>query len=81
MLADAHLPVNPGSKGVSSDAVAGGVVAAIEKDRGEVDAADVPVRIVGRLGGLAPELSARLTRRQETIAWADQVSEGLRHLR
>jgi hypothetical protein len=57
------------------------VIAAIEKDRGEVDAADLPVRIVGRLGVLAPELMARLTRRQETIAWADQVSEGLHHLR
>ena len=29
-----------------------GVIAAIEQDRGEVDAADYPVRIVAKLGGL-----------------------------
>ena len=81
MLADAHLPVNPGSKGVASGTIARGVITAIEKDRAEVDAADLPVRIVARLAGLAPELIARLTRRNINITWGDQVTEGLRHLR
>lgn len=81
MLADAHLPVAPGSKGVSAATVARGAITAIEKDRAEVDAAELPVRIVARLAGLAPELMARLTRRQDAIAWSDQVTEGLRHLR
>jgi hypothetical protein len=81
MLADAHLPTSPGTKGTSCDFVARRVITAIEKDRAEVDAADLPTRIVARLAGLAPELTARLTQREESIAWGDQVSEGLRHLR
>ncbi|MED5811069.1 SDR family NAD(P)-dependent oxidoreductase [Mycolicibacterium sp. 050232] len=75
------LSANPGSKGVTSDFVARRVVNAIEKDRAEVDAAELPVRIVARLAGLAPGLTARLTRRGDAIAWSDRVSEGLRHLR
>ena len=81
MLADAHLPTSPGTKGTTCDFVARGVITAIEKDRAEVDAADLPTRIVARLAGLAPELTARVTQREESIAWGDQVSEGLRHLR
>jgi short-subunit dehydrogenase len=81
MLADAHIPVAPHSKGVSSDAVARGVIAAIEEDRGEVDAADPAVRILAKFGGAAPGLIARLTRSQDAIAYADQLSERLRHLR
>ena len=32
-------------------------------------------------GGVVPELAARLARRKESIAWGDQVTVGLRHLR
>ena len=39
--------------------VARGVITAIEKDRAEVNAAELLVRIVARLAGLAPELMAR----------------------
>jgi short-subunit dehydrogenase len=81
MLADAHLPTSPGTKGTSCDFVADCVMTAIEKDRAEVDAADLPTRIVARLAGLAPNLTARLTQRDESIAWGDQVAQGLRHLR
>jgi len=42
MLADAHLPAAPGSKGARGDAVARGVIATINEDRGEVDAAAYP---------------------------------------
>src|SRR5262249_20771377 len=51
MLADARLPTAPGTKGVSCDFVARGVIAAIEKNLGEVDAAELPVRIMARFGG------------------------------
>jgi short-subunit dehydrogenase len=78
---EAHLPLAPGSKGISSDTVARGVITAIEQDRGEVDAAELPARIMAKLGGVAPEFAARLGRRKEIIAWGDQVAEGLRHLR
>ncbi|MGA5538306.1 hypothetical protein [Mycolicibacterium nivoides] len=37
-----------GSKGVTTDFVARRVIAAIEKNRAEVDAAELPVRIVAR---------------------------------
>jgi short-subunit dehydrogenase len=57
MLADAHRPANPGSSGVSPDTAARGVITAIEKDRADVDAAELPVGIVARLGGLFPPSS------------------------
>ena len=81
MLADARLPSTPGTKGTSCDFVARRVIAAIEENLGEVDAAELPVRIMARFGGAAPELAARLARRKDSIAWGDQVTEGLRHLR
>lgn len=81
MLVDARIGVPPGSKGVSSEAIARGVITAIEKDRAEVDAADLPVRILAKFGGTAPDLIARLTRRKDAIAYSDQLSERLRHLR
>ena len=71
----------PGTKGTSCDFVAGRVIAAIEKNLGEVNAAELPLRIMARFGGVAPELAARLARRKESIAWGDQVTQGLRHLR
>ena len=80
MLADARLPSTPGTKGTSCDFVARRVIAAIERNLGEVDAAELPVRITARFGGVAPELAA-LARRKDSIAWGDQVTEGLRHLR
>ena len=81
LLVDAQLPMNPGSKGVTSTSVARGVVTAIEKDRGEVDAADAASRIAAKLAGIAPGLTAHLTRRADLVAWGDQVTEALRHLR
>ena len=50
----------PGTKGTSCDFVAGRVIAAIEKNLGEVNAAELPLRIMARFGGVAPELAARL---------------------
>jgi short-subunit dehydrogenase len=81
LLADARVPMNPGSKGVTSTAVARGVITAIEKERGEVDAADAASRIAARLAGISPGLTAHLTRRKDLVDWGDQVTEGLRHLR
>ncbi|WP_082690811.1 SDR family NAD(P)-dependent oxidoreductase [Mycobacterium sp. GA-1199] len=81
LLADAGLPSTPGTKGTSCDFVARRVIAAIEKNLGEVNAAELPIRIMARFGGVAPELAARLARRKDSIAWGDQVTEGLRHLR
>lgn len=81
MLADARLGASPGSKGTTSDAVGRAVVTAVEKDRAEVDVADLPVRIAAKFAGLAPGLMARLTQRKDAIAYADQLSEGLGRIR
>ena len=81
MLAEASLPSTPGTKGTSCDFVARRVIAAIEKNLGEVDAAELSVRVMARFGGVAPELAARIARRKDSIAWGDQVTAGLRHLR
>ncbi|OBK75750.1 SDR family oxidoreductase [Mycobacterium sp. 1164985.4] len=81
LLADAGLPSTPGTKGTSCDFVARRVIPAIEKNLGEVNAAELPIRIMARFGGVVPELAARLARRKDSIAWGDQVTDGLRHLR
>ncbi|MFD4366378.1 hypothetical protein [Rhodococcus sp. NPDC058521] len=52
------------------------VVAAIERDRSEIDVADLPVRIVARLSGIAPGLVARLTQSEDAVAYAEQLAEG-----
>jgi short-subunit dehydrogenase len=81
LLVDARMPMNPGSKGVTSASVARSVITAIDKDRAEVEAADAPSRVAAKLAGMSPGLTAHLTRRTDLVAWADQVTEGLRHLR
>ncbi|WP_068270839.1 SDR family NAD(P)-dependent oxidoreductase [Aldersonia kunmingensis] len=81
MLADAHLPAAPGSKGVTADAVAHAVVKAIEHERAEIVAASRMERIAVRVGGVAPELMARLTQREDAVAYAEQLRDGLRHIR
>jgi short-subunit dehydrogenase len=54
------LPPYVGTK--SPEDVARAVVRAIEKDRGEIDVAPLGLRAGAVLGGLAPELSGRVTR-------------------
>jgi short-subunit dehydrogenase len=81
MLADANLPAAPGTKGRPSADVGRAVVAAIEQDRAEVDVATRPVRVAAKMGVLAPRLMERLTQRDDAIAYADRLTEGLRHLR
>ena len=81
MLADFGIPLPPGMKGVSSDTVARAVIDAIEKDRGEVDAARLSIRLAGKLGGLAPGLVDRMTRRPAHIAWIELGVERTRHIR
>jgi len=56
-----HLPPGVGTR--SPEQVAEGVMAAIERDRGEVDVAAFPQRAGARMANLAPDLSAALVRR------------------
>ena len=39
------------------------------------------VRIAAKFGGLAPGVMARLTQRNDAITYAEQLSQGLRHIR
>jgi NADP-dependent 3-hydroxy acid dehydrogenase YdfG len=50
-----HLP--------SPEDVAGAVVKGIERDRGEIDVAPVPLRVVAGIGGISPGLVARVGER------------------
>ena len=68
---DVKLPPGVGTK--TPDQVAVAVLAAIEKNRGEVDVAPIGMRLSSAFAGIAPELAARMARG----AGADKVSEKL----
>ena len=63
MFADSGATLPPGVGTRSPVDVARAVVSAIERNRGEVDVAPAHVRVATVFGGLAPEMSAALTRR------------------
>ena len=69
-----RLPPFVGTR--TPDEVAGAVLAAIERDRGEVDVAPASLRAGVALAGLAPELSAKLQRRLGGDAIASQLAAG-----
>jgi short-subunit dehydrogenase len=63
MFADAGVELPPGVGTKSPEDVAESVVSAIEKNRGEVDVAPLPLRAGTLLAGVAPELAATMQRR------------------
>ncbi len=63
MFAEADVALPPGVGTRTPQDVARAVVAAIERDRGEVDVAPLPLRAGALLAGVAPELAARVSRR------------------
>jgi short-subunit dehydrogenase len=63
MFADANVSLPPGVGTRSPDDVARAVVKAIERNRGELDVAPLPLRATTLLGGVAPELAGHLARR------------------
>ncbi len=81
MFADAKVDVPRGTGTSSPQEVAGAVVTAIEKNRGEVDVAPLPVRAVSMFAGIAPELAAGLTRRIGADKVTAKVAEGQRDKR
>ena len=76
MFADsgATLPRFVGTK--SPEAVAAAVVAAIERDRAEVDVAPWGLRAGALLAGVAPALSARVQRRFGAAEMSASISDG-----
>ncbi len=63
LFADAGVELPPGVGTRSPEDVAKAVISAIERNRGEVDVAPLPMRLGAVFGGLAPEAAAAVTRR------------------
>ena len=78
MFADAKVDLPPGVGTSSPDEVALAVVAAIEKNRGEVDVAPLPMRLLTTVAGLAPEFVAGIQRRAGADKVTAKVAEGQR---
>ncbi len=63
MFADSHVKLPPGIGTRSPEDVARAVLVAIERNRGEIDVAPLPLRASTMLAGVAPELAANVARR------------------
>jgi uncharacterized protein len=74
--AGARLPRFVGTR--SPEDVAAGVLRAIERNRAEVDVAPLGLRVGAVLAGLAPQLSARVSRMLGDERIADQMAVGHR---
>jgi short-subunit dehydrogenase len=81
MFADADVDLPPGVGTRSPEDVADAVVSAIERNRGEVDVAPLPLRAGAMFAGIAPELSATLTRRLGGGEIARKMAAGQRDKR
>jgi len=81
MFADsgARLPFGVGTR--TSAQVAGAVIAAIERDRAEIDVAPPALRVGAALAGIAPALSAAVSRRLGSHEIAAAVSGAQREKR
>jgi uncharacterized protein len=75
MFAEAGVKLPPGVGTRSPEDVAKAVVSAIEHNRGEVCVAPLSLRLGSEIAGLAPDLSARVTRGMGSERIAGQVAE------
>ncbi|RMI28624.1 SDR family NAD(P)-dependent oxidoreductase [Nocardia stercoris] len=62
MFVDSGMQLPPGVRTVSPERVAGCVVRAVRRDKGEIVAAPLEMRIAARLGSVAPGLNAAVQR-------------------
>jgi short-subunit dehydrogenase len=76
MFAEAGVELPRGVGTRSPHDVAKAVVEAIERNRGEVDVAPISLRVGSALAGLAPELSAAITRKSGGDKLAAIVADG-----
>ena len=63
MFADAHVELPRGVGTRSPEEVAASVIRAIEQDRAEVEVAPLGLRVAASFAGVAPGLSANVSRR------------------
>ncbi len=78
MFADAGVKLPKGVGTSTPEQVADAVAGAIEGNRGEVDVAPVPMRLGAAFAGLAPELSAKLSRKAGSEQISGQMASGQR---
>ena len=71
----------PGIGTPSPDDVARAVVAGIERDRGEIDVAPLPLRAAGWLAGVAPGLVNAMSRRLGSEEVAEKLAASQRDTR
>jgi short-subunit dehydrogenase len=81
MFADADVRLPPGVGTRSPEDVARAVVSAIERNRGEVDVAPLPLRASTIFAGVAPELASRLARRLGSEDISRKIGDGQRDKR
>jgi short-subunit dehydrogenase len=81
MFADSGASLPPGVGTRAPEHVARAVVQAIERDRGELDVAPLPLRATAAFAGLAPELAASLARRLGSDKISRELAAGQRDKR
>jgi short-subunit dehydrogenase len=81
MFADANVTLPPGVGTRSPEDVAGAVVGAIERNRGEVDVAPLPLRASTVFASLAPELAGHVARRLGSEKITQDMAAGQREKR
>jgi short-subunit dehydrogenase len=81
MFADSGVKLPPGVGTRSPQDVANAVVSAIERNRGEVDVAPLPLRLGSTFSGIAPEVAAAFSRRMGGEKIASSFAAGQREKR
>lgn len=81
MFADSGAALPPGVGTVTPEAVAAGIVRAVERDRAEVDVAPLGLRLGARVAGVAPGLTASVQRRLGGDRVARAIADGQRERR
>ncbi|MEA2289659.1 MAG: hypothetical protein QOD55_1656 [Solirubrobacteraceae bacterium] len=76
MFADSGAKLPPGVGTSTPEEVADAVVRAIERNRGEIDVAPVPMRLGALIAGLAPGVAATFTRITGGERIGDQFGDG-----
>jgi len=81
MFADADVKLPPGVGTRTPEEVAKAVVTGIERNRGEIDVAPLPLRISTMFASLAPDMAARAARRMGSDDVSAQMAAGQRDKR
>jgi short-subunit dehydrogenase len=81
MFADTDIKLPPYVRAVSPAQVAEAVIKGIERDKGDIDVAPLPMRASAWLAAVAPELVAKTGRRLGSTEMADELAEKQRHKR